>query len=208
MRQAPHALVRSATVNYSTVRRRFFTFFSVLLLLLCVAMCVLWVRSYWRSMYVCREVFTVFDHGPAPRGRSALSFYQGHLDLLVQYQWNVETPKVTRWRWESLPVVSPYVLSKDQSPWSVPYGARSYAGVRYRWELPPGERAGYWERALSVPCLYVLVLLCVAPGLWLCAWFRRRKAARAGLCPSCGYDLRATPDRCPECGATPVAAKS
>jgi hypothetical protein len=38
------------------------------------------------------------------------------------------------------------------------------------------------------------------PCIRLRAAVRRRRRGNRGLCPECGYDLRATPGLCPECG--------
>ena len=53
----------------------------------------------------------------------------------------------------------------------------------------------YW--LLSGALLIISVSLAVVSRFSICA--------PAGRCMSCGYDLRATPERCPECGRTVVS---
>jgi hypothetical protein len=48
---------------------------------------------------------------------------------------------------------------------------------------------------------WFIVLMTALPLLVIASrYIQRQRRIRSGLCPTCGYDLRATPDRCPECG--------
>jgi predicted RNA-binding Zn-ribbon protein involved in translation (DUF1610 family) len=52
------------------------------------------------------------------------------------------------------------------------------------------------------PTWMAILLSGVLPVAWLYSPRRRRaRRSKLGLCQSCGYDLRASADRCPECGA-------
>lgn len=58
--------------------------------------------------------------------------------------------------------------------------------------------------ALVMP-YWSLVVLFMALPLWIGVRILRRRWDRnRGLCSSCGYELRATPERCPECGRVPA----
>jgi ferredoxin len=59
-----------------------------------------------------------------------------------------------------------------------------------------------------VPDWLPVLLFALLPAHRLAILGRRWHRRRLGLCPSCGYDLRATPDRCPECGAVPKAREA
>ena len=107
-------------------------------------------------------------------------------------------------------------LTLTTAPFRASYGV---SGRDTRWacewlhdrpDTPPDAFRGFgWERlpggwALHVPHWAVILLLTFLAAWRLSAHLRRARDARQGLCPTCGYDLRASPDRCPECGTIPI----
>src|SRR4051794_3283122 len=70
------------------------------------------------------------------------------------------------------------------------------AGFRYLRITSDGMRR--WN--LVLPLWTLICALAVPPGWWGWRRLKVRRRRRAGLCLACGYDLRASPGRCPECG--------
>jgi hypothetical protein len=184
------------------VRRRLFSFFSALSLLLCVAVCVLWVQSYrnpvkWlrvtarpaSSLYVQDSVWNT--HGV---------LMPGHLRRTLNA--------------DAMEHVRPE-LPSDWSPGRVgPLPARNVPerllGYRVRWvTLPPTPDSApgpAFSVHLGVPHWLLATISLLLPAQWVRSAIRRRRGQRNGLCPQCGYDLRATPARCPECGTAKATA--
>ncbi|HEX4793374.1 MAG TPA: hypothetical protein VH370_06260 [Humisphaera sp.] len=58
-------------------------------------------------------------------------------------------------------------------------------------------------RTLVVSMWVLFLPLLVLPVIWIAAARRTSKRRLLHLCQVCGYDMRATPQRCPECGTAP-----
>lgn len=162
-------------------------------ILLFVSVLLSWVCSFW----LCHAI--VYE-GPYHTGL-ACGGANGHL-MLFDYcgivgEWDGRgKPPVPReWFVETHPAAKTVGLSQ--------YHPITTAG--FAWSNKDFDP--WVTKRLWVPYWFVLSLLAAAG--WLSSRPLRRAAlagrrARRGLCPACGYDLRGSGDRCPECGTTAV----
>src|SRR4051794_22769299 len=84
---------------------------------------------------------------------------------------------------------------------------RGFIGYRqapiYDYFRAQGVELGF-VYAVYAPMWMLITLAFLPPSVWMLVQLRERYRVKEGHCSKCGYDLRATPDRCPECGV-PVA---
>jgi len=172
------------------LRRRTFTALSVLSLLLSAATVTLWVRSHWqRDTIFHRSV----DSNLALHVQTAVS-QRGLLIVAAStHSFPRDRPPLGWWRYASQ--VSDVDLYLDQFDSSAG-GSGLVLGFGFRSIVESGITYG----ATALPHWFLALLFAILPVLHLRAAIRSRRLNRAGHCPRCGYDLRATPQRCPECG--------
>jgi len=171
------------------MRRRLLNLLTALSLLLCATVCVVWVASgtHFRSVAYNMAPDAVYSLG-VMRGRALLS--------VVRRPWG--TSAGSSLKWSSLP------LSYGPMPgWESFHPPQWHGSLGFLYSEAHQIGPSYYHYyGLVVPLWCPAVLSAVLPAL--CAFaLLRRQGRRTNRCASCGYDLRAAPDRCPECGTTP-----
>ena len=190
---------------------------TVLSLLLCLATAAIWVRSYWAYDRLIRKSQTQLTRDM--RGRPVRYWQQSQfLDV---------TRGVVGVHWSAFPKYDQFYNGSDEI---VEQPVPADPNVEWTWvrfPRPSDPDVAFWRRRAfkrdikvwppsdhmqpptvlgfaALPLWAPFAASAVLPAAWAARHITRRRRQLRGHCPHCGYDLRATPERCPECGTIPA----
>jgi len=185
------------------MKRFVFNSLALVSLLLCLGMAGLWVRSYWVEDSFGGFVLKSEDETREEEHSDEVSgwfVWSRHgccgLDGEVETTSRSLARSVTAhgWGWHR--------RSPDPE-------TGTWAGFKLARTEERLGRSGFSRSIIvCVPHWFPTLVFAIAPSWWLLHQRKRRALQRAGCCKTCGYDLRATPERCPECGTVQAAAPS
>jgi hypothetical protein len=176
---------------------------TLLSLLFSLAVITLWIRSYSGTDYVYRRTLGGFDAHFITHHGLQLSCTRG------QFRFTRSSDTL------DVPRENPITGAPSAGP---DWGTGRLGVAHVGWETPPPHslwnRLGFFaydsgivtsfsdnnERVWTVPAWLPAIAFALLPAAAVTRGWRSRRRARAGFCARCGYDVRATPDRCPECG--------
>lgn len=193
-----------------------FTLIAGLSLLIWLATVALWIASYWRI-----DTFALIWK----TWKGDYQYTASVLDVrMVRGYWQLlsETAEHSVMKPQNLAGMSEYEKWKHEHPeqWDAMHTTLIPA------DLPPGQMlllaqpnrygfgylhamnvaAGYTyhARAAVLHFAWTSPLFLILPLRWLSKHMHKKWRLSRGECPNCGYDLRASPDKCPECGTVPT----
>ena len=186
--------------------------------LLALGVAVLWVASRWQMLTadVDKNVWHVAVLVPA----NSVSLSIDNESWPGSPAYDPTTPKHVDRSWSisfGQDDYQPPGFRDDLAAWS--FAARyhpflngyphsgHFSTFTVRGGLPPDYvREANFGYGVFLPMWFVVLLASLLPVGRCVAVVIRRLRYPPGHCRRCGYDLRATPDQCPECGATIVSA--
>jgi hypothetical protein len=183
------------------VYRGVFPAAAILSLLLCVGSVSLLIHEYWlqwvaaypRGFWVDRaETFSTIRLTETQIDQYEFGAINGRFYFQGIHDYFGANARVA---------VLPHGWRYDTPQYPFPFSWRLW-----NYESQRNRRYYFWEIGVRLWPL-ALVAMCL-PALWLGLWLRKRRLIKSGHCLHCGYDLRATPGRCPECGTISATNES